>query len=201
MDDQGEDRLTEGTATGRRRNPTGRFARESRDVLDEREADERGHDEREATADRDMTEEDRFDIFQSSLEQSVLPDLPQTPGYHTCWLTTSNPRDTIPYRMRIGYELIPFAEMPGWNGASVQSAAYPGTIQVNEMVAARIPLSLYNRYMRELHETKPRSEEEKLRARVELMKQQAQQVGSRIGEGDGTEQMVAKAPPMPEFLS
>ncbi len=197
-----EERLTEGDAPqGRVKSRNGRYARDSRDVLDERTADERGQDEREVTEDREISEDERLEMFRDSLEQSVLPELPQTPGYHTCWLTTSNPRDTIAWRMRLGYQLIRIDEMPGWQGVGLKSGDYAGIIGVNEMVAARIPLRLYNRYMKEVHDAKPRSEEEKLRRNVDLIKQQAEDLGSRVGEGDGTQNLVQRAPPMPDFLS
>lgn len=200
MDDR-EDGLGEETAPTRRGGRRASFARDSRSMLDEREADERGHQEREQ-GDRELSDDDRLDIFRDSLDQSVLPDLPPMPGYHCCWLTTNNPRDTIARRRRIGYELIPLGELPGgWEGAGLNSADYPGYITVNEMIAARIPLTLYNRYMREVHHSKPLGEEEKLRATVDSLKNEAERFGARVQEGDGTERIVQRAPPMPDFLS
>lgn len=199
----GEERLNEEpqAAPKARRARRQSFARDSRAVLDEREADERGHDEREQTEDRDLTEDDRLEIFRDSLDQSVLPDLPKIPGFHLCWLTTSNPRDTVARRQQLGYQLIRADELPGgWQGAGGNAAQYPGVISVNEMLAARIPISLYNAYMREVHDRMPRSEEQKLRRTVDDIKMRAESLGAKLQEGDGTEQIVQRAPPMPSFL-
>lgn len=155
--------------------------------------------------DRMLTDDERFAIFQASSGQSVLPNLPDMPGYHVCWLTTSNPRDTIAARIRMGYELVTPAMLSSpdeWTGASLKSGEYKNVIAVNEMIAARIRLSLYNRYMREIHDTMPRAEEEKLRLATMAAKEQMESVGSRIAEeGDGTADIVQRARPMPEFTS
>lgn len=199
MDDR-DGRLSDEQSAPKRRTP-GRFARDSRDVLDERVAEERQMQERDVVGDRDITEDERLEMFRDSLEQSVLPDLPKFPGYHVCWLTTSNPRDTIAWRMRLGYELIRVEDLPGWQGISIKAGDYAGVIGVNEMVAARIPLSLYNRYMREVHDKLPLNEEQKLKVNVDMLKQQAERMGSQISVGDGTDHVVQRAPPMPDFAS
>jgi hypothetical protein len=153
--------------------------------------------ERDFTEDRDLSEDERLELFRESLVQSVLPDLPRMPGFHTCWLTTSNPRDSIQWRIRIGYELVKVQDCPGWDGVTVAAGDYAGVIAVNEMVAARIPLGLYNRYMREVHHTLPLKEEEKLRSQIDEFAGAAERRGSRVIEGDGTAELVQRAKPMP----
>lgn len=153
-------------------------------------------------ADRELSDDERFALFQSAILQSVLPNLPTMPGYHLCWLTTNNPRDSVAMRVRLGYELISQDMIAGWKGESLKSGEYKGVISINEMIAARIPLRLYNRYMKEAHDALPRQEEEKLRAVVTGLKDSAQTVGTRIAEeGDGTADIVQRARPMPEFSS
>lgn len=159
----------------------------------------RGREEREMSGDRELTEDMRLELFRDSLEQSILPDLPRMDGYHVCWLTTTNPRDSIQWRLRIGYELIRVEDCPGWEGVTLTAGDYAGVIGVNEMLAARIPLSLYNRYMREVHHNHPMAEEEKLHAASMSLKEAAQARGSYIQEGDGTANIVQRAKPMPEM--
>jgi hypothetical protein len=167
---------------------------------DERIEDERGFEDRGVTEDREMSEDERLEMFRDSLQQSVLPDLPYMYGYHVCWLTTSNPRDSIQWRIRIGYELIRIEDLPGWEGVSLKTGDYSGVVGINEMVAARIPISLYNKYMREVHHNMPLSEEEKIRAKTTALKQQLEEVGSHVAEeGDGTASIVQRAGAMPEF--
>ena len=168
------------------------------DERDEREAHSRDDDSRETAEDREMSEDERLEMFCDSLQQSVLPDLPHIPGYHTCWLTRSNPRDSIQWRLRIGYKLIRLEEHPGWDPTRGQSSGY---VEVNEMVAAKIPLGLYNRYMREVHDRMPLQEEGKLKAMTDHLKNEAAQLGAMVDEGDGTRDIVQRAKPMPEFLS
>lgn len=195
MDDM-EDRL--GATEGTQKRAPGRGPRSPVQV-DERLLAERGRSDRDTTEDRELSEGDRLELFRESLVQSVLPDLPKVPGYHVCWLTTTNPRDSIQWRVRIGYELMRVEQCPGWDGVTLNTGDYAGVIGVNEMVAARIPLSLYNRYMREVHHSLPMQEEEKLRAQTQSLKEAAEARGSYVQEGDGTANVIQRADPMPEM--
>jgi hypothetical protein len=184
-----------------RRGP-GRLPRDVRDVAsDERVAAERERNDREHTEDRDMTEDERLELFRESLHQSVLPDLPPMPGYHTFWATTTNPRDSIAWRLRIGYSLIRAEDCPAWDGISIKSGDYAGAISVNEMLGMRIPLALYNSFFREVHHNMPLAEEEKIRSSVERVSADARQRGSKVTEGDGMAELAKRVRPPPEFTS
>jgi hypothetical protein len=167
-------------------------------VSNERAHDERELDERETTEDRELSDDDRFEMFAAQHFQSVLPDLPHMPGYHVMWLTTTNARDSIPNRVRMGYQLLRTENVPGWDGVFTTVGDIGGVLGVNEMVAARIPLNLYNRYMRFNHHTQPLSEEEKLQGMTDRLKDEASKVGSVVAEGDGTANIVQRAK-APEF--
>lgn len=155
--------------------------------------------ERETMGEREMSEDDFFAAFEESIDESVLPKLPDMPGYHICWLSTSHARDTIHNRMRYGYELIRPAMLPGIDQSNIKTGTMGEVIQVNEMVAARIPIKLWQRFMRKLHHDLPRQEEEKLRAAINAHKQNAEAVGARIIEGDGMAELGQRAPE-PEFI-
>ena len=62
---------------------------------------DRASEDREITEDRVMTDDERLDECRQTFFQSALPDLPDIPGYHVCWLTTENPRDPIHGRIRL----------------------------------------------------------------------------------------------------
>lgn len=190
---QQEERLGEEEAAVAR--PRGRppGSTSRRAMQDERVAAEREYGEREVTEDRELDEDERFESFLASQEQSVLPDLPKKPGYHVCWLTTSNARDTIQARIRMGYRLIRVEDCPGWEGVGLKTGDYSGFIGVNEMVAAEIPERLYQRMMAEVHHRLPLSEEEKLRALTDRLKEDAASLGARIQEGDGMAEVVQRA--------
>ncbi len=126
-----------------------------------------------ASSARVLSDEERLDEFRKSFFQSVLPDLPPIPGYHVCWLTTTNPRDSIPGRVRLGYEPVKKEDVPGWEYATMKTGDYVGCIGVNEMIAFKLPMSLYEAYMREAHHTQPLYEEEKLSSVLDVIREEA----------------------------
>lgn len=140
-----------------------------------------------ATENREVTDADRLEMFRQQLFNDALPDLPRIAGYHLCWLTTTNPRDPIHRRMQLGYEPLRPEDVPGMEYASLKTGEYAGMIGVNEMVAFKLPQSLYEAFMHEAHHRAPMQEEEKLNALVDNMRQQAEQAGAALIEGDGME--------------
>ena len=123
------------------------------------------------------------------------------PGYHVFWATTTNARDSIQWRIRIGYRPIRAEDSPGWQGVTVTSGEYAGVIAVNEMLAMRIPESLYRKYMKEVHHYLPLAEQEKIRAQVRNLNSDAEQRGSRVTPGDGMNELARRVRPPPEFVS
>lgn len=189
-----EDRLAEGAP-----HDGGRRRTQPRPNRHPAAAQDTGRD-RAATENQDEIADDEYlERFKENLDQSVLPNLPPMPGYHVCWLTTSNPRDTVGNRLRMGYELITVDMVPGFEGASPKSAQFPGVLTVNEMLAARIPVRLYNRMMKYVHHDLPLGEEEKLRAQVEGLKEDAERQGGKVLEGDGMPDIVQRANSAPAF--
>jgi hypothetical protein len=177
-------------------NDTPRFKKS----LDEGRRD-RASEDRDVTQNRKVNESDRLEMLRKSFFQSALPDLPKIPGYHVCWLTTTNPRDSIASRIRLGYEPVRQEDVPGWEYASVKTGEYAGCIGVNEMLAFKIPEELYRDYMEEWHHRQPREEEERL-ADTRRFIEEAQRAGVKnipeIFEGDGNAEL-RKAPPRPRF--
>mgnify|MGYP003704959851 CR=1 FL=1 len=98
--------------------------------------------DRQATENREVSETERLEMFRQQLFQSALPDLPKIPGYHTVWLTTTNPRDSIQGRIRLGYEPVKPEDVPGWEYATIKTGDWQGFIGVNEMLAFKLPISL-----------------------------------------------------------
>jgi hypothetical protein len=149
----------------------------------------RGMEDRQVTENREVTDDDRLEMFRMQMHNDALPDLPEMPGYHVCWLTTTNPRDPIQRRMRLGYEPIKAEDVPGMEFASVKTGEWSGLIGVNEMIAFKLPLSLYQKFMQEAHHDAPLREENKLAETAEIMRQQAEGSGSTLFEGDGLMEM------------
>jgi hypothetical protein len=92
-------------------------------------------------------------------------------------------------RIRLGYEPIKPEDVPGWEYATLKTGDWVGFIGVNEMLAFKLPISLYEKYMREAHHDAPLREEEKLTDTAEFLEQQARASKSRIDMGDGTREI------------
>lgn len=151
--------------------------------------DTRRAQNREVTESREVSEDDRLEMFRNQLFNDALPDLPDIPGYHVCWLTTTNPRDPIHRRIQLGYEPVKPEEVPGMEYASVKTGEWSGMIGVNEMLAFKLPLSLYEKFMQEAHHNAPLREEDKLAEVAKMMRDQAERAGSTMYEGDGLTEM------------
>ena len=145
--------------------------------------------DRAVTQNREVTEDERVEMFRQQFFQSSLPDLPKIPGWHTCWLTTTNPRDSINMRIRLGYEPIKPEDIPGWEYATLKTGDWAGFIGVNEMLAFKLPISLYEKYMREAHHDAPLREEEKLTDTAEFLERQASASKSKLVMGEGNREI------------
>ena len=159
----------------------------------------RAAEDRNVTENRELTDDERLEMFRMNLYNEALPDIPNIPGYHVCWLTTTNKSDTIQQRLRLGYELINGDDVPGMDLVTQKTGEYAGCIAVNEMIAAKLPNSLYQRYMQEAHYDAPLREEGKLAETAELMREQAERSGGRVLEGDGMSEMREYVPRRTEF--
>ena len=159
----------------------------------------RGAEDRHVTENREMTDDERLEMFRMQLYNDALPNIPDIPGFHVCWLTTTNKNDTIQQRLRLGYQLIRAEDVPGMDLVTQKTGEYAGCIAVNEMIAAKLPMSLYQRYMQEAHYDAPLREEEKLAETAELMREQAERSGGRLLEGDGMSEMREYVPRRTEF--
>lgn len=166
-------------------------------MSDERIAGEREQQER---MERDRLEDERVDMFIETQYQSVLPRLPDIDGYHTVWLTTNNPRDSIPWRLSVGYELIRVTDFPEWNLVGSQEGNYSGVVAINEMIAAKIPETLYQKLMLVVGHLKPMQEEERVKSISDNIRARARAKGVNVYEGEGTADIVQRVGKTPVFL-
>lgn len=142
-------------------------------------------DDRAATERRDLSDDDRVEMFRAQLFNDALPDLPEIPGFHMIWLTTTNPRDSIHRRMQLGYEPVKPEDVPGMEYASIKTGEYQGLIGINEMVAFKLPMPLYLRFMQEAHHDAPMREEGKLADTADFLRDQAERSGGQLIEEEG----------------
>jgi len=153
----------------------------------------RATQERAQTEDRQLSGDDseRLELFRSQFYREALPDLPPIPGYHTFWATTTNPRDTIAMRQRLGYEVIKADEIGGqWINLSPKTGSdFAGCVMVNEMLAMKIPLSLYQRFMLEAHHYEPARQQEKLTEVVDQIREEAERRKAKVDEEEGMKEL------------
>ena len=131
--------------------------------------------------------------------QEALPEAPEVPGFHTCWLSTTSQYDPIHKRVRLGYSPVIADEIVGFDHLKVKSGENVGHISVNEMVLYKIPEDMYQAIMAHFHHYAPKEEAEKLTV------QQDQVIGGMRDskgrplvhrEGDG---QIDTAAPVPTF--
>jgi hypothetical protein len=164
---------------------------------------QRAAQNRAVTENRQSTDADRLALFRMAHAQAALPDLPPIPGYHVCWLTSTNSKDSLAFRRRLGYEPIKPEELVGFGEFAVgQGGTVDGLVHVNEMVAFKLPLDVYNQYMQENHHYAPAREDEKLTDTAQQTAQTlARKTGKEVELGDGIEGLEHMASiPVPDFI-
>jgi hypothetical protein len=137
-------------------------------------ADERANRlsaDRAVTENREVTDAQRRAERFSMLRDvnTLLPVPPELPGYHLCWLTTTNNKDTLEHRYRLGYSLVKPEELPGFKLDSQKSGeATSDRIMVNEMVLAKIAHDTWIEHMTYLHHDLPQETMKNLRDSVRI---------------------------------
>jgi hypothetical protein len=161
-------------------------ARIKRD-LDDRLEDRVAEVKQRSTADADNElRRERIDAFRDKWQNSALPDLPKDaiPGFHLCWLSTTNQYDSIDKRLALGYEPVKAAELgKGFESlGKMSSGKFEGCVSCNEMVLFKIPEEIYQEVMRMLHLEDPLEHQRNITASVRSNSQEGKG-GRSILEG------------------
>ena len=113
---------------------------------------------------------ERAEAFRDRWQNSALPDVPQgtIPGFHLCWLSTTNNYDSIDKRMALGYEPVKAAELgKGFEAlGKMSSGKFEGCISCNEMVLFKLPEEIYQEVMRMMHLEDPLEHQRNITAQV-----------------------------------
>lgn len=143
-----------------------------------------------------MTSQERRRMFRSEWTQEALPTPPAIPGFHLCWLSSTNQYDPIHKRMRMGYTPVKADELPGFESMRVKDGENAGLVACNEMVLYKMPMDIYQDIMQELHHHAPNDEADKIRVQVENIQGARDNNGKRLGaiEGDGFSALDRPAP-------
>lgn len=121
--------------------------------------------------------------FRDEWTANALPNPPALPGYHLCWLSTTNNADPIHKRIRMGYEPVRAEEVPGFEHYKMKSGEYEGVVSCNEMVLFKLPIDIHEEMMSYFHHEKPMQEEEMLKENPALRDPNAQKLVT--GDEDG----------------
>ena len=116
-----------------------------------------------------MSAQERRKMWSDEWTQSALPKVPEIPGWHTCWLSTTNPYDTIDKRVRLGYVPVTADEVKGFENYRVKAGEQVGYIACNEMLLFKLPMDVYQEVMTQMHYEAPLAEEERIRSQVESL--------------------------------
>ena len=154
---------------------------------------------REAPEDTFVSAEERRKMWKDEWTQSALPNAPDLPGWHVCWLSTTNSYDSIDKRIRLGYVPVKADDDKGFDNYRVKAGEHVGYIACNEMLLFKIPMDVYQDIMAHFHHDAPMEEANKIRLQAENI-QGRDSSGRRLGqvEGEGIEQL-DKPLPAPSF--
>lgn len=156
--------------------------------------------ERESAETTLATTNERRKMFRE-FSQEALPTPPAIPGWHFCWLSTTNQYDPIYKRMRMGYEPVKAEDseaLKEFEHLRLKSGEYEGCIAVNEMVLFKIPQEIYQEVMEEYHHNMPLEEEERIKSNA--LTNDRDSHGRKLGqvEGEGYNDMASRIP-VPTF--
>jgi hypothetical protein len=144
---------------------------------------------RAAPEEKFMSTQERRKMWSDEWTQSALPKIPgdAIPGWHLCWLSTTNSYDPINRRMRLGYVPVMADELPGFENHRVKAGEHVGQISCNEMLLFKLPMEIYQSVMAEYHFEKPREEAQKVEVQIENLQGARDSNGKSLVrlEGDG----------------
>jgi hypothetical protein len=159
----------------KRNNPANRSTRAQEDAS------------RRAPEEQFVSSEERRRAFRSEWLQEALPTPPEIPGFHLCWLSSTNQYDPIHKRTRLGYTQVKADELPGFDTYKVKSGEHEGFVACNEMLLYKLPMDIYQDLMSEMHHYAPLDEQEKIQVQQEQLMGNKDSSGRPLVmiEGDG----------------
>lgn len=154
---------------------------------------------REAPEEMFVSADERRKMWKEEWVQSALPPAPDLPGWHVCWLSTTNSYDSIDKRLRLGYTPVMADEVKGYENWRVKAGEHSGYVACNEMLLFKIPMETYQDIMAHFHHDQPLEEANKIKVQAESQVGRDSR-GKSLGqvEGDGLEQ-IDKPMPAPVF--
>ena len=152
---------------------------------------------REAPEDKLASSDERRKMWKDEWQQSALPVVPEIPGWHVCWLSTTNGYDSIDKRVRLGYVPVKAEEIDGFENHRVKAGEHIGYIACNEMLLFKIPEDIYQEIMTHFHHDQPMEEANKIKVQAESQvgrDSSGRKLGQVEGEGLGNIDKPLSAP-------
>jgi len=142
---------------------------------------------RAAPEEKFISTQERRKMWSDEWTQSALPKVPDIPGWHLCWLSTTNGYDSIDKRMRLGYVPVRADELPGFDNYRVKAGEDVGFIACNEMRLYKLPMEVYQEVMTQMHHEAPNEEADKVQIQVDQLQGNRDSSGRSLGsvEGEG----------------
>jgi len=142
---------------------------------------------RAAPEEKFISTQERRKMWSDEWTQSALPKVPDIPGWHLCWLSTTNSYDSIDKRMRLGYVPVRADELPGFDNYRVKAGEDIGFIACNEMRLYKLPMDVYQEVMIQMHHEAPMEEADKVQVQIEQLQGNRDSSGKSLGsvEGEG----------------
>ena len=132
-----------------------------------------------------LSADERRKMLRKDWVQEVLPTPPALPGFHCCWLSTTNSTDPVYKRIQRGYMPVKSAEVPSFGSQYVaKEGEFDGCIACNEMLLFKIPLELYNDLMTIYHHDMPMEQEASIRENVSRRSEEDSD-GRRLAQVEG----------------
>jgi len=132
-----------------------------------------------------ISKQERRKMWSDEWTQSALPKVPDIPGWHLCWLSTTNGYDPIDKRMRLGYVPVRADELPGFDNYRVKAGEDVGFIACNEMRLYKLPMEVYQDVMTQMHHEAPNEEADKVQIQVEQLQGNRDSSGKSLSKVEG----------------
>lgn len=149
--------------------------------------------------DEARTRADYIKAFAQEMYNNILPETPKIPGYHTCWVSTTNPSDTPQRREAHGYTRVRPDDLPGYDHIALTQGTFAGCIGLNEMILMKLPTDLWHAFMKISHEDRPYEQENTVRDVVRYLQESARDGGGDVYLGAGTDALMRNQRRSPTF--
>jgi hypothetical protein len=177
----GDERLTRGT---------GAAVRGDRDAADQSRTQDDGGA---------LSAAERRRMLRQDWVQEILPTAPKIPGFHTCWLSTTNSTDPVYKRIQRGYTPVKMSETGNFGAQFlVQEGEFAGCVMCNEMLLFKVPDEVYQDLMTIFHHDMPLEQEQSVYEKAQSMQEQDSS-GRNLGSVEGDFNRLGRSPGIPVF--